>query len=532
MTTQIRNVTIYDGTGAPPYLGDVWMTGGRIAPPSASADVVIDGTGLAAAPGFIDVHSHGDFCLGSAYHGLSHVSQGVTTQITGHCGKSVAVRTRPMYDELARDQLAPLPCPGYDDPALFETFEGYLAYVRHLPLIENTAFLIGHGNLRRWVMGYDDRPPTDGELRRMCAMLESAMAAGALGLSSGLYYIPGAYADIDEMAALCAVVARRRGVYATHLRDESGGVLAALDEALETARRAGCRLNISHLKVGGGSRGRAETVLARIAEARRLGLQVAADQYPYTAGATDLGSCIPPWHFTAGPDALLEKLRDADFRAALKAEIQSPDAPFDNAWLDCGSQGIFVGDCAQTLAAKGRSIADWAAAQGIADPLDALFDLIIDNRFDAMGIYFGMDEADVTTILREPSVMVGCDSAAPAPGTAGHPRAFGTFTRVLGHYSRDLALLPMETMIHKMTGLPADFFGLTAKGRIAPGFDADLVLFNPATVADAADYGQPDRRSFNVEAVFIGGQRVYSPDGLTDCRPGQALLLSPDGTMK
>ena len=244
----IKNVTVYDGTGAPAFLGDVACVGGklRLGAPGVPCDV-LDGTGLSLAPGFIDTHSHGDSCLGSAHNSLSRVSQGITTQLTGNCGDSAAVAD----EEMVGGMHGLTPSPGLDGPEHFAAFGPYLEYARSLPLVENSAFLIGHNNLRRIVMGYDDRRPAPHELDRMRDLLRDALEHGAFGLSSGLFYTPGAYAGIDEMAALCEVVAEYGGVYATHMRNESEAVLDAMREAIETARRSGCRLIISHLKVCG-----------------------------------------------------------------------------------------------------------------------------------------------------------------------------------------------------------------------------------------------------------------------------------------
>ncbi len=518
----IKNVTVYDGTGAPAFLGDVACVGGklRLGAPGVPCDV-LDGTGLSLAPGFIDTHSHGDSCLGSAHNSLSRVSQGITTQLTGNCGDSAAVAD----EEMVGGMHGLTPSPGLDGPEHFAAFGPYLEYARSLPLVENSAFLIGHNNLRRIVMGYDDRRPAPHELDRMRDLLRDAMEHGAFGLSSGLFYTPGAYAGIDEMAALCEVVAEYGGVYATHMRNESEAVLDAMREAIETARRSGCRLIISHLKVcGRRNHGIAADMLRLIHEARASGVRAAADQYPYEASATTLLSCIPPWHFTAGDSALVQSLRTPETRRAIRREIEENTGGFENLIYGCGGfDGVRIASAPRTPGVLGKSLGDIARERG-ADPFDAMFDLLVLNGGDVQAIYFDIGEPDMTAILSDPTIMVGTDGVAVAPDALCHPRAFGSFTRALGRYGRDRGLLPMPAMIRKMTGLPAEVLGLSRKGRIADGFDADLVLFDAASVCDRATFENPHQVSDGIEAVVIGGEIVYRGGALTGRTPGRLLL--------
>lgn len=521
----IRNAIIYDGTGKPPYTGNVCIEQGRIVQSlSGSPDETVDASGLCIAPGFIDTHTHSDYCLGYEYNSLSRVSQGITTQVAGQCGKSVPVRNREMFDELTAEYPL-LPCPGHDTPKQFETFKGYLDYVNHLPMVENSAFFIGHGNLRRWVMGYESRMPTPAEMAQMKSMLAEAMDAGAIGLSSGLIYPPGVYSQIDEMAELCSVLRRYDGIYTTHIRSEGDRVLEAVNEAIEVARRSGCRLNISHLKVcGKNNEGLSKDILVRIDAARRQGIRISADQYPYDAGATGLSVCIHPRHFTDGPDVFIRRLSDSQYRQMLKDEMLSPPPDFESPWLSCGGpDGIGIGDCAITQDAQGNTLAQYAAKRGL-DPFDALFDLIAENNMEVLGIYHEMNDSDVAEIIKAPYVLFGCDSAAPYKGTAGHPRTFGTFTRVLGRYCRERRILPMEAAIHRMTGLTAQTYGFTGKGVVAPGKDADLVLFSREEVLDMATYENPEICSRGIEQVWVNGQTVYRNGKLTGAKPGRALL--------
>lgn len=523
-TTQIKGVEIYDGTGNASYVGDVNIEDGKFVETLCRApDEIVDGTGLCAAPGFIDVHTHSDYCLGMAYNSLSRVSQGITTQIAGQCGKSAAIRNAEMFDELIQD-FPLIPCPGYDQAEQFQTFAGYMDYVDHLPMVENTAFFVGHGNLRKWVMGYSDRYPSHTELAQMKELLTEAMEHGSPGLSSGLIYAPGVYAGIDELTELCKVVRQYDGIYTTHIRSEGDRVLEAMAEAIEVARRSGCRLNISHLKVCGKcNEGLSEKMLDLIRRGQEEGISITADQYPYAAGATGMSTCIHPRHFTEGPEAFLEKLSDPYFRQVLKDEMLYPPQDFESSWISCGGpEGIGIGDCKITLDARGKSIAQYAKETG-KDPFDTLFDLLLDNRLEVLGIYHEMNESDVRRIIKMPYVLFGCDSAAPEPGTAGHPRTFGTFTRVLGRYVREEGLLTMPEAIRRMTGLAAEVYGLKGKGYIRPGMDADLVLFSSKTVMDTATYEQPEGLSRGIERVWISGETVYENGQLNQARPGKGL---------
>lgn len=529
-TTVIKNVKIYKGDGNKPYMGDICFCDGKIVEDIAVGNVdVIDGTGLSAAPGFIDVHTHSDMLLGYEFNSLSRVSQGITSQIAGQCGKSGVLRNQEMYRELDGD-LKPLPNPGYDDPALFADFKSYRKYVDHLPMVENTAFLVGHGNIRRLVMGFDNRKATPEELQKMRDILREALENGAVGLSSGLFYPPGEYAASYEMEELCKIVAEYDSIYVTHIRSESDAIMESIEEAIHAVKNSGCRLNISHLKVAGVSNhGKAKELLARLRKGKEEGVRITADQYPYSAGCTSMESVIPPVFFSEGSETVIKKLKDPAFRMQVKEEIIRPTADFENTWIGCGGfDKILIGDCMRTREHIGKTVADVAAEWNM-DEFETFFDLMVENEGEILGVYFDMNEDDVRAIICAPGIMVGCDTGAPVAGSSGHPRTFGTCTRLLGYYSRELDLLPMEMAVHKMTGLAADTYRMVTKGYIEPGRDADIVLFDENKVIDKADFVNPELLSQGIEMVFINGEVVYRDGAMTDARPGRGLYANKAG---
>lgn len=519
----IRNVTIVDGTGRAPYVGDVSCKDGKLVlNPGDTAVKIMDGTGLHLCPGFIDPHSHGDGPVGEECNSLSKLSQGITTQLGGLCGVS-DFPIDPAKLELMRGNL-PESTEKYGiDP--FTSFEKYLRHVRAMPLADNIGFFIGHGSVRVAAMGYDDRAPTAAELERMKALVDEAMRHGAFGLSSGLIYIPGTYSQIDEMVELCKVVARYDGIYTTHMRNEADDVLGSIREAIEVGRRSGCRVNLSHLKVCGvQNHGVAKEMLALIHDARAEGLRVSADQYPYHASATSLATALPPKYFTSGMMAMVETLKNPENRKTIEAEIRNPDCGFENLYIGCaGFDGMLVGHAPATPEAVGKTVAQYTRDKGL-DEFGGFFDLLIKNQGDVSCVFFDIGEADILDIISDPEIMVGTDGAYAHYGDMTHPRSFGAFTRALGLYGREKGVLPLEKMIRKMTGLPAETHLLPQKGFIKDGLDADLVLFNWDTVIDKAEFLDSALLSDGLEAVIVAGQIVYKDKALTGATPGRVVL--------
>jgi N-acyl-D-amino-acid deacylase len=470
-----RNCLIFDGSGTLPFKGEIGVAGERIAIvaaagtiPARAAGSEVELGGRAVAPGFIDAHSHDDRILLDAPDMLPKVSQGVTTVVTGNCGISLAPVT------FAGDPPPPMNLLGGRGAYAFPRFADYAGAIRDSGPAVNVVALVGHSALRLATMDDPRRKAAPGEIAAMLDLLDEAIESGAAGLSTGLFYPTNAAADVDEVAALAARFAAHGGVYATHMRDETDRVLESVDEAVTTANLAKIPLVISHHKCAGVRNwGRTRETLPRIAEASQR-LPVAIDCYPYTAGSTNLR-----------PDLVTD-----EYRIVIAWSRSHPEM-------------------------SGRDLKDVAEGWGIS--LEAAA-----RRLDPAGaIYFQMDEADVRRVLAFPRTMIGSDGLPHDDHP--HPRLWGTFPRVLGHYSREVGLFPLETAIHKMTGLPATVFRIPHRGRIAPGFFADLVLFDPATVIDRATYDQPKRLSAGIEQVYVNGVLAYEAGQGVVGRAGRLL---------
>ena len=522
----IKNANIIDGTGAPAYTGDVGIKNGKFtfATTGVAAKQVISAEGLCLCPGFIDMHSHGDMVLGQDYARLSKVSQGITTEIGGHCGLSmfpIDAEKLETYKALFSAATAYFP----PEMREFITFDRFLEYARSQPLSANIAAFAGHGAIRLAVMGLENRQPTTAELDRMKSILADCMESGALGMSTGLIYSPGVYAKSEEIVELAKVVEKYGGMYASHLRNESFDVVKSVAEAIDIGRQSGAKVLISHHKVCGKRNwGLSEKTLELADAAVREGIQVTIDQYPYTAAMTSLNACIPPWYFTAGIPAMAESLKDPSVREKLKREIEDPATPFENFMLNSGGfDGVFISSCPVTHNAEGMFVSEYAAAVG-RSPFDAFCDLMIANGGVGSALYHCMSEDDLCRIIQNPNTVVGTDGASLAMEEKAHPRSFGTFVRAICYYHKEKRLLALEEIIRKMTSLPAERAMLVGKGVIAEGYDADLVLFNYDELQDTPSYKESNRLCKGIVSVFVNGKIVYNYGGLTGETPGRVLL--------
>lgn len=527
----ISGAMVVDGTGAPARRQDVGVADGKIvlSPADTQAREVIDASGLFLAPGFIDIHSHGDIVLGEDFARLCKVSQGVTTEVGGQCGSSMF----PINPDRLEDAQTVLSvCRAEFPPEMgqWTSFEKYKEYVKTLALSANIKLLVGHSILRLAVMGMENRRPTAQELQEMKKLLRECMEQGALGMSSGLIYPPSAYADTEELVELCREVAPYDGIYATHMRNESTDVVRSVEEAIEIGRRAGVPVLISHHKAcGRKSWGLPAQTLKLIAEANASGMCVTADQYPYTASMTHLKMCIPPKYFTMGAEGLADYLRDEAHRAAIKAEILDPETPFENQYLNCGGfENIFISTLPETPEYAGMFVSQAAEKMG-KDPFEAYFDIMVMNKTIGGGIYYSMCESDLCNIITAPDTVVGSDGICRSMNEITHPRAWGTFPHAICYYHKQKGVLTLEEIIRKMTSLPAQRAMLDGKGVIADGYDADLVLFDYDALEDKATFTDSNALTEGIVTVFVAGQPVYHDKKLTGNTPGKLILHHKQG---
>jgi len=527
VTLVLRGGAVVDGTGAPPRRADVALDGDRIVavgdvPEQVDADV-LDATGQVVSPGFINVLSHAWGSLQRDPTGASDLLQGVTTEVfgeayslgptDGHFGESLR-----MGEGLGSEMRI-------DFPRLSEGLD-YLAARGVAP---NVASFVGGTNLRILGAGFDDRPLEPAELDRLAKLVEEEMQEGALGIGTALIYPPGRFARTDELIALCTVVGRYDGTYISHMRSEGDQFIECLDELLTIGAKAGCRAEVFHLKAAGQHNwAKMKLAIERIEQARDSGQPVSADMYPYTAGGTSLAASIPPRFHVGGPAALFERLSDPQLRREMAAEMRERSDEFENLFLAAGGGAglLFMKDIADGTPAKGRRLSDIATDLGL-DEADALLEIVA--RDPGQGVaYFIIDEDNVRLGLQQPWVSVGSDAMAhraepPFSDDATHPRTYGTFARVLGHYCRDEGLFPLTEGVRRMTSLPADNFGLRDRGRLVEGAFADIAVFDADTISDTATYEDPHSYAVGVRHVVVNGTPVVRDGALTQQTPGRRL---------
>ena len=526
----IRGGMILDGTGAAPVRTDLAVRDGRIvaiAPrQSGPARRVVEAQGLMVAPGFIDIKTHSDFTLPYTPRAESKIRQGVTTEVVGHCGFSLAPVV-PGRARLLQEYLA-----GF--APWIETRETtFAAYMDDFPATAvNTIMQVGHNTLRLMTVGMDDRAPTDDEMAAMQQLLAEGLAAGALGLSSGLFTAPGSFARPSELHALLGSVRQYGGTYATHLRSESDAVFEAVREAIEASEKSGVHVQIVHMKLSGlENRGRAGQLLAEIDAARRRGARVDCDAYPYTCAANPLRNLLPLWVQEGGLQTMLGRLRDPAVRCRVDREID--ERGLTSFGRIASWDAVSLSTTRTRSADAGRSIADLARGAG-AEPIDLVCDLLEADAGATFVVVCSIDEADVQVLLRSPAVLVGSDGRAVAPDSVAgqgrpHPRFYGTFPRVLGHYARDLGLFSLPEAVHKMTGAPARILGLAERGLLREGYWGDITTFDPATIIDRATYEDPHRYPAGIGTVIVNGTIVVDSGEHTGRLPGRVLRRRPGG---
>jgi len=515
----ITHAKIVDGTGGPTVNGSVAIRDGRIAgvgEVTGDAARTIDAGGRVLAPGFIDPHSHSDYALLIDGNAESKIRQGVTTEVIGESG-SVAPQK-------------PSPDRSWSD------FAGYFTAVAKSGTSVNLLSYVGLGQVREFVMGNAERPPTRAELAQMVGLVSEAMTQGAYGVSTGLIYAPNAYAKIDELMALAKPAAAAGGIYASHLRYDGEKLRDGIEEAIAIGEGAKIPVHVFHLKVTGAPNfGRMKEAIDLVDTARKRGLEISADQYPYIASSTGLAQTIPPWAHEGGGAKLADRLKDPETRARIREEMDDPHPTWENRLTSAGSwHNVQIANVPAATGVdsgykryEGRRV-DEAAREAGKDPYDFVFDLLIAARGNVGCVWFIIDENDLRLAMRQPWVSIGSDGAAlatsgPLRNGVPHPRNFGTFPRVLGRYVRDEHVLSLEQAVHKMSGLTAAQMRITDRGLIRDGLAADLVLFDPDTIADKATFEDPFQYPVGITTVIVNGRVVLDNGRHTGQRPGVVI---------
>jgi len=524
----IRHGLVVNGSGQQAFYADVAVQGDRIARigdlPGARAKRVIEAVDQVVAPGFIDMLGQSETYLLIDPRAMSKVMMGVTTEITGE-GESIA----PVNERLIKENEDFNK--RYNLSVDWRTLGEYFRRVEKQGMGLNLGTFVGATQVREYVVGFDNRPPTPAELEQMKKLVADAMKDGALGISTSLQYVPARFAKTDEIVELAKVAHQYGGIYATHQRSEANALDESLAEVFEIARRAQIPVEIWHLKTAYKKNwGRMPEVLKRIENARAQGLKIGADVYPYIAGSTALSACLPPWALEGGTEKMLTRLRDPNTRESLKKEIATDSKEWENIYLGSGGpSGILIGAVVNRdlEARQGKRLSEIAAEQN-KDPLDALFDLILTDHGQTGAIYFMMSEDDMKAALRAPFVSVCTDSGAraadgPLAGSKSHPRGWGSYPRILGRYVRDEHLLTLEQAVNKMTGLSAQKVGLRERGELREGYFADITIFDPKTVMDRATFEIPNQYPDGIRYVIINGQISVDDGKRTPTLSGRVL---------
>jgi len=524
----ISGARIVDGTGAPWIAGDIGIVGDHIAAigdlHGAVAKQKINAAGLVAAPGFIDVQGQSEFNLVVDNRAASKITQGITTEITGE-GTSIAPVNQAMKQDLADEAKK------YGVELDWSSLDDYLKRLDRAKPAINLGTFVGAGGIRTYVVGKANRPATAAELEQMRNLVAQAMQQGAFGLSSALEYVPDTFASTDELVELAKVARSYGGVYFTHQRSESDRIFQSLDEVFDISRRAGISTTIWHLKAAYSENfGKMPEVLKRIQAARAQGINVAASVYPYTRASNGLVACFPPWVSEGGTDKLLQRLQGPAQRSRIKKEMGEPNAGWENEWLGSGGgDGVTLIQVVNPDLHKyeGRTFTEIGRQMG-KDPRDAAMDVALADRGNSQVVIAIMEESDVRATVSNPLATYGSDSPAqaedgPLSKSKAHPRAFGTFTRVLAKYVRDEHTMTLEEAVRKMTSQAASRVGIVDRGILRPGLMADITVFDPATVQDVATFNDPLRYSVGVKYVFVNGRAVVLDGKITEERPGRAL---------
>jgi N-acyl-D-amino-acid deacylase len=524
----VKQARVIDGTGNPWFKADVGVKDGKIVSIgriNGKADTVIDGEGLYLSPGFIDPHAHDDGCAFFDEAVINKLSQGVTTDVSGNCGQSLAPVSERYWQENRKVHtiINPPEC-----MRSFITFDEFLKIVEKKRLGINMGYLVGHAALRIAVMGLENRQPTDQEMQQMKDYLTEALDSGALGLSFGLLYPPGSIASKTEFVELCKVIKEKDAIFTIHIRDEGNNVIESVAEAIEIAKCSGAMVNISHHKaIGKANWGKIKTTLGMIEEANKRGIEVGFDQYPYNANCTYLNTILPPSYLLGDLSKLVHNLGIAEFRAKTKADILAYKEKWDNYVVNVGFEGMLVIKAEATPDAVGKSVAEYARSIG-ADPFETALDILIANNLEVIAVYFSMSDDDVEEVMKNPYGMVGTDGIYMRNKQKTHPRVAASFPRILGRYVREKQVLRLEEAVRKMTSLPAQRLRLKSKGLIKEGFDADLVVFDANTIIDNADFvNDTYAPNTGIQYVIVNGKLALVDNKYTGTAAGKVIRRKP-----
>jgi N-acyl-D-amino-acid deacylase len=524
----IKGGTVYDGTGNPPVRADVGIKGDRIAAigdlKSARAATIVDATGLAVAPGFINMLSWSVDTMIVDGRSQGEIRQGVTTQIFGE-GESMGPLSPAMRKQMQENQG------DVKYEVAWTTLAEYLSFLEKRGVSQNVASFIGATTIREYVIGLEDKKPTPAQLDQMRELVRREMEAGALGIGSSLIYAPAFYASTEELIEMCKVASKYQGKYISHMRSEGNRLVEAVEELLRIAREANIPAEIYHLKAAGAQNWpKMEKVIAMVEAARRDGLKITADMYTYTAGSTGLDASMPPWVLDGGYEALFKRLQDPATRQKIATAVRTPTNEWENLYLAAGSPDrvLLVEFKSEKLKPyTGKTLAEVAKLRG-KDPVETIMDLVLEDRSRVGTVYFMISEDNIKKQLRLPWVSFGSDAGSMAPEgvflkSSTHPRAYGNFARLLGKYVRDEKVIPLTAAIRRLSGLPATNLGLDHRGFIKQGMYADVVVFDPATIADRATFDKPHQYAIGMKHVFVNGTQVIKDGEHTGAKPGRAL---------
>lgn len=524
----IKNGLVFDGSGSGPVHADIGIKDDRIAyigNEGLPAGKIFDAKGLIICPGFIDTHAHSEFTLLADGRAEGKLSQGITTEINGNCGLSAA----PLYGDAFQHREADLKELGIKER--WSSFGQYFDILKHRGIAINFATLCGHGNIRASVIGYRDIQPDENAMNEMKRHLSDAVEQGAKGISTGLIYPPGVYSTTEELIELCRVFTQRSTlnasrsthIYASHMRSEGDALIESIEEVIAIGKGAGVKVHISHIKTAGErNRQKADRAIELIENARNSGVNVTCDRYPYIAASTDLDTVLPSWTYDGGVEEELRRLKDKATAEKIKEDIGDKKEDY---W-----KGIFVSSVVQEKNKwmEGESIFDIALKLS-KKPIDALFEIIIDEKARAGAIFFSMSEGNLRKFLSLPYAMIGSDSSVRSfsgitRSGKPHPRGFGSFPRFIGKYVRDEGLMPLSEAIRKMTSLPAETFGLKERGIIREGFHADITVFDYEKISDNATFKEPFRMAAGINYVFVNGLLAFRNGEFTGSRSGRVLM--------